>query len=63
MNQCDGCQRKLPIHLGMRIAEQEMFMYTASRYTLNLEPITRDTWVDERARKKVEAPFTFGGWK
>lgn len=61
MNQCDGCQRGLPVHIGMHIGEQEMFMCTASRYSLELDPMTKDTWVDDKARKKSEVPFTFGG--
>lgn len=63
MNQCDGCARKLPLHIGMHIGEQEIFMCTASRYALELEPVDKGAWIDEKARKKTEAPFKFGGGK
>lgn len=59
-NQCDGCQRGLPVHLGMHVAEQEMFMCTATGSKLELEPIERDYWPSDKARKKSDVPFTFG---
>lgn len=57
-NQCDGCQRGLPVHIGMHIGEQEMFMCTAGRYSLELEPMTDAPF---HKPKRKPAPFTFDG--
>lgn len=60
MNQCCGCIRGLPKHLGIHIAEQEMFMCTESRYRLELEPKSTDTW-HKPVKTKSKAPFVCGG--
>ena len=56
---CPGCTRKLPIHLGMHVGELEMFSCT--RPTLELEPMTTDTWHRPEKKIKTDVPFTCGG--
>lgn len=60
MNQCDGCQRGLPVHNGIHMGECEMFVCQRDRYTLELEPMAEDKWHDESKRKPVKPPFTSG---
>ena len=58
-NQCDGCQRGLPItETGMHRTETELFMCTKARYRLELEPRYQDTWHQKQER---DVPFTVGG--
>ncbi len=59
-NQCDGCARRLPLHLGMHVAEQEYILCTASRYRLELEPKSVDTWYGCKGRAE-DVPFVCGG--
>jgi hypothetical protein len=62
MNQCDGCQRGLPVtDLGMHRTDSELFGCTRARYPLTLEPKTRDIWHQPAKRKSSAAPFTAGG--
>lgn len=55
--QCQGCQRGLPIHNGIHIAEEEMIQCTAFS-AFDLEPMSRDTW---HQREKRDVPFVGGG--
>jgi len=59
MNQCTGCQRNLPVHHGIHMAEFEMTR--CERTKLTLEPIERDTWYQPGKRKREDAPFVVGG--
>jgi hypothetical protein len=62
MNQCDGCQRGLPAsELGMHRTETELFMCTAARYQMALEPKTSDTWHKPEKKARADVPFTCGG--
>lgn len=61
MNQCDGCQRGLPISpLGMHRDDSVIFMCTKARYRLELEPVERETFRSVK-RERVDVPFFVGG--
>ena len=59
MNQCTGCQRNLPVHHGIHMAEFKMTR--CERTKLTLEPIERDTWYQPEKRLQSDVPFTCGG--
>lgn len=59
-NQCDGCIRRLPKQHGIHMGEGEMFMCTAQRYRLELEPKSVDTWYGRKGRAE-DVPFVCGG--
>lgn len=56
-HKCEGCTRRLPIHLGIHMGELEMFP-CAAYATFELEPMTEDTW---HQPERKPAPFTFDG--
>ncbi len=61
-NQCDGCQRGLPVTPeGFHRTEAEVFMCTRARYRLELEPKTKESWHQPAKRAKSDVPFTSGG--
>lgn len=63
-NQCDGCQRGLPVTPeGFHRTETEVFGCTRARYQLALEPKSRDTWHRPEKRVTQSAPFVCGGGK
>lgn len=51
MNQCDGCQRGLPIHNGIHTGEVEMIRCTAFS-AFDLEPKSRDSWLEGKSKSK-----------
>ena len=59
MNQCDGCQRGLPVHNGVHCGEFEMIECKRG-HKLELEPIERDTWHQPEKRVKSGSTFTSG---
>ena len=52
---CPGCNRKLPLHLNIHVAELEYILCT--RPTLELEPKSTETW--HRPEKKIKADVLF----
>ena len=58
-NPCEGCERGLPIHLGMHTGEG--FYLPCSRPTLALEPVYTEQWHQPKKRLLKSVPFTFGG--
>ncbi len=63
-NQCCGCIRGLPVSPGgFHRTETELFMCTASRYRLELEPKSVDTWHKPVKKNSDWVPFKVGGGK
>lgn len=65
-NQCDGCQRGLPIEtsqFGSKLHRDQggAFACTRDSYQLELEPKSRDTWHQPEKRVTQSAPFVCGG--
>ncbi|HCP19608.1 hypothetical protein [Spongiibacter sp.] len=65
-NQCDGCQRGLPIEtsrFGSKLHRDQggAFACASGRYRLELEPKSRDTWHQPEKRLSQSAPFVCGG--
>jgi len=56
---CDGCERGLPIHLGMHTGEG--FYLPCSLPQFELQPIERDAWYQPQKKSLKSVPFVFGG--
>jgi len=53
---CEGCNRRLPIHAGIHVAELEYILCT--RPDLGLEAKYEDTWHWPEKKASQAAPFS-----